>query len=203
MHRITGIESYKNKKFRIYVDEQFAFILYKSELLHYNLETDRELTDEEFQYLHDEVVLKRAKLKALKLLSDMGRSEAGLKDKLTQSGFPEDIVDGAMGYVKSFGYINDQEYARNFIYSKKQSKSKKEIFALLLQKGVKEDVIREAIDTEYNDNSELDMVNSLLKKKKFHPEMEQKDKEKIFSYLMRKGISYGTIKEAANHFQNE
>ncbi len=40
-------------------------------------------------------------------------------------------------YVKSFVYINDQEYARNFIESRNDKKSRREIYAALCPKGVK------------------------------------------------------------------
>lgn len=196
MYTITGIESINNKKFRIYLNGQFAFILYKSELLHYRLEIDKELSEAEYRYLHDELVLKRAKLKALKLLTDMGRSEEGLKQKLTLAGFPDDIITSTMNYVKSFGYINDKEYARNLIYSKKDSKSKREIFALLIQKGVPEQTAREVMEEEYQEETELEMTRKLLRKKRYSEDLDEKQKEKIYAYLMRKGIPYPVIKEA-------
>ena len=43
-------------------------------------------------------------------------------------------VEAAIRYVKSFGYINDMEYARSFIDSRKDRKSKKELYAALLTK---------------------------------------------------------------------
>ena len=50
------------------------------------------------------------------LLNAMGRTEESASGEAkARNGYPEDIIDMVMDYVKSFGYINDQEYARNFI----------------------------------------------------------------------------------------
>ena len=51
--------------------------------------------------------------------------------------------------MKSFGYINDQEYARNFIESRKDKKSRREIYASLCQKGVKSEDIDAAFQECY------------------------------------------------------
>ncbi len=56
------------------------------------------------------------------LLNDMWRTEAQLREKLTRNEYPADIVEAAISYVKSFGYINDYEYARSFIESRKERK---------------------------------------------------------------------------------
>ncbi len=74
------------------------------------------------------------------LLNDMWRTEAQLFEKLTRNEYPADIVEAAISYVKSFGYINDYEYARSFIESRKErkKKSRREIYMQLVGKGVSE-----------------------------------------------------------------
>ena len=59
--------------------------------------------------------LRQAKLKALRLLERMGRTEAQLREKLLQAEFDSEMVEKAIAYVKSFGYINDERYVRNYI----------------------------------------------------------------------------------------
>ena len=60
---------------------------------------------------------REARRKALRLLEHMDRTEKGLRDKLTQSGFSETVSEDAIAYVKDYGYINDQRYAFNYIDS--------------------------------------------------------------------------------------
>ena len=83
-----------------------------------------------------EDVLKQAKLKALSLLTDMDRTEAQLRQKLKQKAFEENIIEQTIEYVKSFGYIDDAKYAQRFVESRKKTKSKQEITAMLKEKGV-------------------------------------------------------------------
>lgn len=75
------------------------------------------------------------------LLNDMWRTEAQLREKLTRNEYPADIVEAAISYVKSFGYINDYEYARSFIESRKERKAGREIYMQLVGKGVSRELI--------------------------------------------------------------
>ena len=99
-----------------------------------------------FQKIRMEVILKRAKLRAMHLLEDMDRTEASLREKLRQGLYPQNMIDMAIEYVKSFGYLNDARYAENFIRSRQNSKSRKEIQAALLQKGVSSELIGQAME---------------------------------------------------------
>lgn len=67
--------------------------------------------------------MKRAKLRAMHLLNDMARTESQLRDKLKLGGYPSEITEAAIAYVKSFGYINDDAYIRNFIDSRKDKRA--------------------------------------------------------------------------------
>ena len=79
---------------------------------------------------------KRARKKAMRLLERMDRTEKGLKEKLTQAGFSGEAAEDAVSYVKEYGYINDQRYAENYIFSRIREKSRQRIFQELYQKGV-------------------------------------------------------------------
>ena len=144
--KVTKIESVTKTKFKVYVDDQFAFVLYKGELSRYRIVAEQEITREIFQKIKEEVILKRAKLRALHLLNDTDRTESQLRTKLKQGLYPEDIVEQAIAYVKSFGYIGDASYAKRYITSRQKSKSKKEIYAELCRKGVARDEIDAAME---------------------------------------------------------
>lgn len=83
---------------------------------------------------------KEVRKKALKLLEHMDRTEKGLTDRLRQAGFSDDAVQYAMDYVKSYGYINDARYARNYIAYRLETKSKQRILQELGQKGIDREV---------------------------------------------------------------
>ena len=193
---VTNIEAVAKNKYKVYVDEQFAFVLYKGELSRYHLQKDELISEETYQKILVEVILKRAKLRALHLLNTMGRTESQLRQKLEQSLYPKEIVEQTMAYVKSFGYINDEEYARSFIDSRKDKKSKKEIYMQLSQKGIDKDSLDSVFEEYYDADDSREAIRRILEKKRYDPESATpKDTQKIMGYLMRKGFSYEDIRQ--------
>ena len=119
---VTKTEAVAKTRYRVYIDGQFAFVLYKSELSRYQVREGQELGEGIYEKIRAEVLVKRAKIRAMHLLNAMGRTEAQLRMKLGQGGYPEDVVDEALSYVKSFGYVDDLNYARSFIAGRKEKK---------------------------------------------------------------------------------
>ena len=141
-------------------------------------------------------MLKRAKLRAMHLLTDMGRTESQLRSKLALGGYPEDIVGEAVEYVKSFGYIDDMEYARSFIESRKDKKSRKELYAALSQKGVEKELIEQAFEECYGNEDSRAAIEAILQKKKYDPRTaDHAQTQKILGYLVRKGFHYEDIRQ--------
>lgn len=194
--QITDIKSVSKTKFKVYLDGQFAFTLYKGELFRYRIQEDGELSEEVYQEIREKVVLKRAKLRAMHLLNDMDRTESQLRTKLLNGDYPADIVDEAIAYVKSFGYINDESYIRRFIESKRNSKSKKEIYALLMKKGVDMEQVQEILSEYYGAEDSLNAIRDLLRKKRYDPKSAtDQEMRKIYGYLARKGFGYEDIRQ--------
>lgn len=194
--KVTKIESVTKTKFKVYVEEQFAFVLYKSELSRYRIVTDEEITEDTFQKIKKEVILKRAKLRALHLLNDMDRTEMQLRTKLKQGFYTEDIIEQTIEYVKSFGYIGDASYARRYIQSRQKNKSKKEIYVELCKKGVTKEEIDSAMEECYENQGEEEAIRTLLRKKKYNSEQASEvETQKIYGYLARKGFSYDQIRQ--------
>lgn len=194
---VTDIIPITKSRYRILIDEQFAFVLYKSELSRYKIKIGHEIDEEVYQEIRTEIILKRAKKYALNLLSDMDRTKDQLVKKLESAEYPEDIIDAAICYVESFGYIDDTRYACNFIESRKRNKSKKEIYMLMRQKGIDPDTIDEAMNQCYGEDDSLEAIQKILIKKKYSEDtMDYKEKQKIYASIMRKGFSYDDIKRA-------
>lgn len=193
---VTKIETVTKTRFKVYIDEKFAFVLYKGELSRYHVAVGEEIEKERYDKIYREVILKRAKLRALHLLNAMGRTESQLRQKLKQDHYPDEITEEAISYVKSFGYINDDAYARNFIECRKERKSKKEIYAQMIQKGLDKDVIERAFEESYGREDARGAIAEILRKKKYDPETaDRKETQKILGYLTRKGFGYDDIRQ--------
>ena len=195
MMTVTKIEPLSKTRYKVYLDGQFAFTLYKGELSRYHIAEESVIEDDIYDSLRL-IVIKRAKLRAMHLLSDMGRTESQLRTKLKQGGYEQDAVEAAIRYVKSFGYINDMEYARSFIDSRKDRKSKKELYAALLQKGVPAEIVEQVFEeADYGEKDSRQAIEALMRKKSYNPETaDVKEKQKMMGYLMRKGFSYQDVR---------
>ena len=186
---VTQIQSVTKTKFKVYLDEQFAFVLYKGELSRYHIQEGSQLSQELFQKIKTEVVLKRAKLRAMHLLNAMERTEDQLRLKLKQGHYTEDIIDEVIRYVKSFGYVEDKGYAERFIRNRQNSKSKRELYAALCQKGVSREDIESAMEHCYEEQDEQAAIRRILEKKRFSVENStDAEKKKIYDHLLRKGF---------------
>ncbi|MEE1085893.1 MAG: regulatory protein RecX [Schaedlerella sp.] len=192
---VTKIETVTRTKYKVEIDQEFAFVLYKGELSQYEIREGEKISEEVYQKIRKEVVLRRAKLRALHLLTDVARTEAGLRQKLKQNLYSEDIVELVIQYVQSFGYLDDLRYAESFVLNKKQSKSRKEIYALLCEKGVSRDLIDLAMENCYEDG-EQEAIRQLIRKKNVNLECTtEKELNKLYAYLARKGFRYEDIRQ--------
>lgn len=198
---VTKLEPVTKTKYKVFLDEEFAFVLYKGELSRYGIREGEQIDGEVRRRVMEEVILKRAKLRAMHLLEDMDRTEAGLLEKLRQGLYPEEAVEGALQYVKSFGYIDDLQYAKRFIQSRKQTKSKREIYAQLCSKGVSSDQIELAFEECADSGSERDAILQIFRKKRVDPaHATDEELHKIYGYLSRKGFRYDDIRQVIQNY---
>lgn len=193
---VTKITPVSKNRYQVYLEEKPAFVLYKGELQKYGITEEVDVSESIVQQIKTDVLLKRAKLRALHLLNDMDRTESGIVQKLLQGGYPEDVVREALAYVKSFGYVDDKRYAEQFIRSRMLKKSRRELYAALLGKGLESSIIEEALEACFANVSEQAAIKQLIQKKNFDFQTaDDKAKKKMFDYLMRKGFHYEDIRQ--------
>lgn len=199
---VTAVEEYTKGKYKIYLDEQFAFVLYKGELRRFKIKLDSKLTEADYEEIMNDIILKRAKRRTLYLLKDMDRTEQEIRTKLKENFYPEELIDKAINYAKGYHYIDDESYVRRYIEYKSTSKSRLEISFALRNKGIPRDLV-DKIYEETNKNDDV-AIMKLIKKK--NVDMNQTDKEqlrKLYMYLARKGFKYEDIDNALERIKNE
>jgi len=193
---VTRIEPLGKNRSRIYIDESPAFVLYRGELSHYGIREGFELPEESRREIMEELLVKRAKLRCMNLLKSMDRTELQLRQKLALGDYPAEIIDQAIAYVKSFGYVNDESYAERYIELKRERDSRMQITYDLMRKGISKDVIQAAYE-EQEPADEGELIRRWMEKKHFEPETASaKEKQKMYMFLMRKGFSNGEVSRA-------
>lgn len=197
---VTQISGISRSRYRIYLDGQFAFILYKGELRQFKIKENQKLSEEIYQHIMTQILPKRAKLRSMNLLQSKDYTRKQLEDKLVQGEYPAECISEAIAYVESYGYIDDKRYARDFIEYNLQNKSKKRIEMDLIRKGIAKDVICEAFESLEDlgvEQDELGMVCELLNKKKYCADTATKqEQQKMYGFLYRKGFRSDTISKA-------
>ena len=197
---ITRIEELDQKRCKVYIDQEFAFVLYKGEIAQYKLKPDMPIEDSTYHIIWKEILPKRAKKRSLNLLQKRDYTESKLREKLKQGHYPTEIIEEAIAYVKSFHYIDDYDYACQYIFYHKELESRKKMEEKLTIQGIDRDTLEQAFRDSYDDEEQAEMevwqAKKLLAKKKYDADTaDWKEKKKIYAFLVRKGISNSIIRK--------
>ena len=202
---IKSIDPVSKDRSRVTLEDGRSFVLYKGELRILKLKEDTDLNNDVYKNIMETVLPKRAKLRALNLLKARPYTEYGLRKKLSEGGYPESVSDIALAYVKSYGYINDRQYALDYIREQSKRRSKKELYLKLSQKGIGKETLdgvfaevygsyKDARDTSSFDESEV--ILKTLKKKGFTGNESYEERQKILSYFYRRGFEMDLVYKA-------
>ena len=197
--RITGIEEAGRGRFRIYLNDEPAFLLGTQDIKELDLREGMELSHEMLSAIYGEVLKKRARQRCLDILLLRDKTEAELADKLRREEFPEETAADAVAYAKSFGYVDDLRYCENYIAARKESKSRAALRTELLRRGVSADVIERALEEEGGPDCEA-QIRRLMEKKHFSRETAgEKETRRFIAFLLRRGYSWNDIKKVLNY----
>lgn len=200
MMRVTRIEEMSKSRCRVFIDEEFAFVLYKGELRLYHIAAGEEISPEDYQTITQEILPKRAKLRAMNLLKNREYTKKQLYDKLKDGYYPEKIIEEALEYVESFHYTDDLRYAVSFIAGHENTRSRRRIEQDLLGRGIDKLTLERAWqewEEQGGTQDESAMIRELLRKRGYDPEnADNKEKQRMGAFLMRRGFSGENIRRA-------
>ena len=184
---ITKLDKVGTKQVRLFFDEEKYCLLYYNEVRRLGFHEKDEVGQQEFEELN-KLLLHRAKLKAMSLLKYQDRTRKELKDRLMRAEFPEFITEGAIAYVESFGYINDEEYVRRYMEYKAETKSRIQIKMDLRKKGIGTEILERIFDEyEYEEDDVLEeQVQKRIRQK---GSVTKENFQKYYGYFARKGCN--------------
>ena len=202
---VTLVEEYTKAKSKIYLDGEFAFVLYKGELRHYHIAEGQQLGGQIYREIIETVLVKRARLRSMHLLQSRDYTCKQLSDKLRRDFYPPCVVEDAVAYVSSYRYLDDVRYALNYIRCHQNHKSRRAMDAELVGKGISErDIERawEGFAAEGNELDELQQIRQLAAKRHFDPrQADARECARMYAYLMRRGFAPGEIRKALKECQ--
>ncbi len=161
--------------------------------LSYSLQ-EGEMERQRFNEFLKESDRQNAKAYLYSMIARKARTTKEARDRLYEKGFHKDAVEYAIEAVSSYGYLDDAQYAKNFVENSLRNKGGYRLKKEMQLKGVSEENINEAL-TEIDDEVERDSAKILgakyLKGKSLEDE---KVREKLFRFLVSRGYSYDTVK---------
>lgn len=191
---ITAIEPRRKQLSALYIDGEYVMKLDTQTLIENRFDVGREIDDDDLREIISLSNERRAKEKALWLISYRSHSKKELKDKLKRE-YDEEAAEKAADRMEELGLINDEEfarqYARKLILTKKMSARAAEYE--LIRKGIDKALSGEIISEIDCDPQEqiLAVIN-----KKYKNISDEKVKRRAVAALQRLGYGWEDIKSA-------
>ncbi len=195
---ITAIEPRRKSLSAIFIDGEYALKLDTETVITEKLKIGSEIDDDRLLELIKASDAKRAKEKALWLISYRDHSEGELRQKLLRD-FGEEAVDKAVHRLCELGLINDENFARKYAQSlSHKHMSQRQIQQKLRQKGLDRDLTSEAV--EYLDLDEKEEIRALINKKYLRKLSDEGDLRRTIAALQRRGFGYSDIRSVIEEF---
>lgn len=198
---ITAVEPRRKQMCALFIDGEYVMNLDAQTLIENRFDVGREIDDDELKDIIEKSNERRAKEKALWLISYRSHSKKELFDKLRRD-YDEDSAQKAVDRLEELRLLNDEEfaraYARKLIYGKKLSIRAAEYE--LLRKGIDKLTAEQTLgELEYDAQSQIiDFIN-----KKYRNISDEKIRRRAVAALQRKGYGWDDIKQAIEMLAGE
>ncbi len=199
MSEITAILPQKKDKLRcnIYLNGQFYCGMKLEVVMKNRLKCGM---DVDKTYL-DELQLESEKVaaldKAMTHLSASMKTKKQIRDYLKEKGYVPAVIDYVLEKLEGYGFIDDNEYAKQYVESVGKRKGRRLIALELQKKGVSQEDAQAAVE---NIEGESQTAFNILQKYMRGKEETQETLYKAFRYLIGKGFDYDTAKSALSTY---
>lgn len=200
MIQITQVIKVNQKKYKVRTDhKEIAFVVYKGDLLKYGFCEGNYIEKTDIDSFYEEVLLPRAKKRAMHLLEAREYSSLTLSDKLQKDGYPDAVIEKVLVKFVEYRYLDDERFTKAFLRTYSRTKSMNELKRLLHTKGISDECLERALAELQSDDelpNEKELIKKYIVKRKYNPECATlQERDKMFLYLRSKGFEYDLIKE--------
>ena len=142
--------------------------------------------------------IRRAREKALILLSYSDYTEKRIREKLKASGFSDEVTEQVIFYLNERGYIDEAKFLKSFCYYcvEKKLYGKRKLLAAINEKGFDRECVEEELENILSDFDFVEICKKQIEKAKRTDISDRASREKLIASLSRKGFSLSEIKEA-------
>lgn len=199
MSEITLIEPQVKDKTRcnIYIDGRFYCGIKLEIAVKYKLKAGMQIEKAQLDKIQLETEKSQALDKALTHLSATRKTKRQIAEFLSKKGYTQAIIDYVLEKLEEYKLVDDLDFCRAYIHDAR-GKGKKMLAAELYRKGAESAAIERALD-EYEED--VEDVKKLLKRYMRGKVTDEKNLQKAYKYLLSKGFSYDSAKEAIDAFR--
>ena len=142
--------------------------------------------------------------RALHSLGYRARSAHELRERLLRAGYAGETVSGVLARLEGFGYLDDEEFARNVARDKARRRyGPRKIYGELRRAGVDEEIAQEIVEEEFAGRSELEEARAAAQRRYNTGETSDVQARRVHGFLMRRGYSAGVSAEIARSYRRE
>lgn len=208
--KVTQLSSQKRDPSRVnlYIDEEFFCGLSLDSVAKFELYSGREIDDKELAEILVDELKSRFAQRAMSYISRAIKTEYQMRRYLKTLSIKkkgtwykdieddqlEEIFNEIITKLKGYGYLDDEEFASQFINSRIRSKprGKRVLVSELMSKGIDKELAKRKVDELVDD--EYDVLKRVYEKKYKGDKITIRDNKKI-DFLKRKGFDWDLIKQ--------
>lgn len=213
MAKITSLEPQKKsanlrtKRFNIFLDGEFAFGADEDLVVDRRLVVGKELAPSDVEQLIKETEVGKLMGRMYRLFSIRQRSEKEVRDYLRKLSFKRKfkgqeeispfIINATIELMKRKDLVNDLEFAKAWVESRRKKRGPRILKQELFQKGIDREIIEEVISGQGTLYSGQEVAKQLLDKKmKVWKNLSPLElKKKSYEFLTRRGFEYEVVKD--------
>lgn len=203
MSLITDVKPCKRDKDRVnlYLDGEFYGSVSALVAASKRLEEGKEIDEKELAAVIFESDKRNAFEYALGYISRYVCTQKKITQKLYEKGYGKVVVEYAVDKLKSYGYIDDREYAVQYVTVNRGVKGLRRLREELAKRGIAEEYIQSAladVSTEEDDAFALAAKHSASKDLK-----DEKYVARLFRYLSYRGYGHDVIARCLARLREE
>ena len=170
--------------------------LYRQTVEDFALYSGKELSDEEWEALQEHAGQMSAKMRAVRIVSASSVSKRDLEDRLVRKGEDPKQAKEAVQWMEDLHLVNDRNTAEQVVHSCiSKGYGLQRARQALYEKRIPKEYWDEALE-DYPD--QMEKILSFLRAR-LDSDSDGREVKKAVDALLRRGHSYGTIREALKH----
>lgn len=201
--KVTALKVQARNKARVnvYLDGKFAFGLAK--IVAARLALGQDLDEAAVTRLKATDNVEASYERALKFLGPRPRSETEVRRRLKEKGVEPDTIDEVVARLNRAGLVNDEAFASYWVENRVtfRPRSSRVLRQELKQKGVSEEVLREALAN--TNDTEAAYAVAAKRARRLAGLDRQEFRRKLGEFLARRGFSYDTIEPVVERVWQE